>query len=171
VRERALLLPESPRLLTRAALYAAQIHVIPNYRAAAAISKGEMHMKIGRFWAGFLVVLGSLVFVGYMPAQSGGAGKITVLNPAIASKMAKRAPLSPRLNTLEGKTLYLVDINWGGPDAAYSVYEEMQAWFAKQIPSLKIVIKRKKGPYSQDDPELWKEIAKNGNAAMIGISG
>jgi hypothetical protein len=85
--------------------------------------------------------------------------------------MATRAPLTPRLDSLEGKTLYLVDINWGGPEAAYSVYEEMQDWFAKNIPSLKVILKRKKGPYSQDDPELWKEIAKNGNAAMVGISG
>jgi hypothetical protein len=106
-----------------------------------------------------------------MPAQSSGTGRITVLNPATASKMARRAPLCPRLSSLDGKTLYLVDINWGGPDAAYSVYEEMQNWFAKEIPSLKVIIKRKKGPYSQDDPELWKEIAKNGNAAMVGISG
>ena len=106
-----------------------------------------------------------------MPAQSDRTGKITVLNPAIANKMAKRAPLCLRLDTLEGKTLYLVDINWGGPDAAYSVYEEMQDWFAMEIPSLTVVIKRKKGPYMQDDPELWKEIAKNGDAAMIGISG
>jgi len=130
-----------------------------------------MNVKGKGFWASSLLALVSLLFAGYMPAQSGGTGKITVLNPAIASKMARRAPLTARLNTLEGKTLYLVDINWGGPDAAYSVYEEMQAWFAKEIPSLKVSIKRKKGPYSQDDPELWKEIAKNGNAAMVGISG
>jgi len=128
----------------------------------------EIKVKRRSFWASSLLVLGALVFACYVPAQS---GKITVLNPEIAGKMAKRAPLSARLATLEGKTLYLVDINWGGPDAAYSVYEEMQAWFAKEIPSLKIVIKRKKGSYSQDDPELWKEIAKNGNAAMVGISG
>ncbi len=96
---------------------------------------------------------------------------ITVLNPAISSKMVDRAPLSPRLDTLEGKTLYLVDISWGGPEAAYSVFEEMRDWFSQKIPSLKIVIKRKTGMYSQDDPALWKEIAKNGNAALIGISG
>jgi hypothetical protein len=96
---------------------------------------------------------------------------ITVLNPAIASKMVDRLPLSPRLDTLEGKTLYLVDINWGGPDAANSVFQEMQDWFAKNIPSLKIIIKKKAGMYSTDDPALWKEIAKNGNAALIGISG
>ncbi len=128
-------------------------------------------MKTKLFWTSSLVVLIAMIYAASMPAQSGGTGKITVLNPAIASKMAKRAPLSPRLNTLEGKTLYLVDINWGGPDAAYSVYEEMQAWFAKEIPTLKVVIKRKKGPYSQDDQGLWKEIAQNGNAAMVGISG
>ena len=128
-------------------------------------------MKTKCFWPSSLLVLGALLFAGYMPAQSGGTGKLTVLNPAIASKMANRAPLTARLNSLEGKTLYLVDINWGGPDAAYSVYEEMQSWFAREIPSLKVIIKRKKGPYSQDDPELWKEIAGNGNAAMVGISG
>lgn len=128
-------------------------------------------MKTKGFWASFLLVFGALFFFGCSSGQSDRAGKITVLNPAVASKIAKRAPLCPRLNTLEGKTLYLIDINWGGPDAAYSVYEEMEAWFAKEIPSLKVVIKRKKGPYMQDDPELWKEVAKNGDAAMVGISG
>ena len=120
---------------------------------------------------GSLLLIAALVFSGLLPAQGGGTNKVTVLNPAVASTMAKRLPLSPRLDTLEGKTLYLVDINWGGPDAAYSVYEEMQDWFSKNMPSVKTVIKRKKGSYAQDDPDLWKEIAKNGNAAMIGISG
>jgi hypothetical protein len=141
------------------------------WRVNPQIHERRINVKTKRVWASSLLVIGVLIFAGGMPAQNRGTGKITVLNPAIANKMAKRAPLSPRLNTLEGKTLYLVDINWGGPEAAYSVYEEMQSWFAKEIPTLKIVIKRKRGPYSQDDPELWKEIAKNGNAAMVGISG
>jgi hypothetical protein len=97
--------------------------------------------------------------------------KWTVLNPAVASKMAERIPLSPRLNTLDGKTVYMVDINWGGTEAAYSVFEEMQAWFAKNMPSVKTVIKIKKGGYETDDPALWKEIAKEGHAAIIGVSG
>ena len=128
-------------------------------------------MRVKMYCRSALLVLSTLFFAVSIVAQSGGPGRITVLNPAVSSKMAKRMPLSPRLNTLEGKTLFLVDINWGGPEAAYSVYEEMQTWFAKEIPSLKVILKRKKGPYSQDDPELWKEIAKNGNAAMVGISG
>ena len=130
------------------------------------------HLLIGSL----LLVAAALAFAGITPlkAQRGkDAVKplITVLNPAIESKMVDRLPLSPRLDTLAGKTLYMVDINWGGPEAAYSVFEEIAAWFAQNMPSVKTVIKRKTGMYSQDDPALWKEIAQNGNAALIGISG
>jgi hypothetical protein len=131
----------------------------------------EEDVKGKSLLSSFLLVIAGLLLAGYAPAQGGGSAKITVLNPAIASSMVKRIPLSPRVDTLEGKTLYMVDVNWGGPDAAYSVYEEMQDWFAKNMPAVKTVIKRKKGPYSQDDPELWKEVAKNGQAAIVGISG
>jgi hypothetical protein len=123
-------------------------------------------------------MLAAVVFAGLTPSQAqqrkakaAAQPLITVLNPAIENQMVDRMPLSPRLDTLDGKTIYLVDINWGGPEAAYSVFEEMQSWFAQNKPSVKIVIKRKTGMYTTDDPGLWKEIAKNGNAAIIGISG
>jgi hypothetical protein len=47
----------------------------------------------------------------------------------------------------------------------------MQAWFSENMPSVKTVLKRKRGPYSADDQELWKEIKEKGDAALIGISG
>jgi len=122
--------------------------------------------------------MAAVVFAGLTPSQaqqrkSKAAAKprVTVLNPAVESQMVDRLPLSPRLSTLDGKTIYLVDINWSGPDAAYSVFEEIQSWFAQNKPGTKIVIKRKAGSYTTDDPALWKEIAKNGHAAIIGISG
>jgi len=123
-----------------------------------------------------VIVAVALAFAGLAPLtaqKKDAAGPlITVMNPAIESKMVDRIPLSPRLNTLDGKTIYLVDINWGGPDAAYSVFEEIKAWFAQNNPSVNIVIKRKAGMYTMDDPELWKEIKeKGGDAALIGISG
>jgi hypothetical protein len=125
-----------------------------------------------------LLIMAAVASAGLTPSQAqqkkGKAATkplITVLNPAIESRMVDRIPLSPRLDTLENKTIYLVDINWGGPDAAYSVFEEIQSWFAKNSPTTKIVLKRKYGSYTQDDPKLWKEIAANGNAALIGISG
>ena len=95
----------------------------------------------------------------------------TIHNPGIPGKLAERIPLLPRLDTLEGKTLYIVDVQWGGPDAAYSVFEEMQGWFAKNMPSVKTVLRRTKGNIFSDDPELWQEIAEKGDAAIVGISG
>ncbi len=96
---------------------------------------------------------------------------ITVMNPAIANPMVDKVALTDRLNSLDGKTLYLVDINWGGPDAAYGVFEEMKIWFSENMPKVNVVLKRKTGSYMADDPALWKEIGEKGNAALVGISG
>ena len=97
--------------------------------------------------------------------------KVRVLNPTPPNRMVDRIPLIPRLDKMEGKTIYLVDIGWGGPQAASSIYAEMKAWFAKNMPSVKVEVRQIKGSYMQDQPELWKEIKEKGQAAMIGISG
>ena len=126
-----------------------------------------------------VVVIVCLSFTGHAIAQSESDAMakskgelITVLNPAATGKYAERAPLSPRLDTLEGKTLYMLDINWGGPEAAYSVFEQMQNWFAANMPSVKTVIKRKRGSYMVPDEATWKEVKDGGSdAAIVGISG
>ena len=128
----------------------------------------------------FLLMMVALISIGGTPSVTGqaNAGKVyeqqllTVLNPAISTRMAERVPLGPRLNTVEGKTLYLVDMQWGGPEAAYSVFEEMQGWFARNMPSVKIVIKRmSSGPFG-DDAGLRKEIMdKKVDGVLTGIAG
>jgi hypothetical protein len=126
----------------------------------------------------FLLVMAALISIGRSPSATGQSNKdyderlITVLNPAISTKLAERFPLGPRLATLEGKTIYLVDMQWGGPEAAYSVFEEMQAWFSKNVPSVKVVIKRMdSGPFG-DDPSLRKEIVdKKVDGVITGIAG
>ncbi|MBN1188883.1 MAG: hypothetical protein JXA46_03950 [Dehalococcoidales bacterium] len=99
------------------------------------------------------------------------SGKVTVLNPACSSAMVPRIPLAPRrFSSLEGKTVYLVDIGWGGPSAAYDIFQVMQDWFARNIPGVKTVLTRKKGSFMDDDPELAKEIKAGGDACILGIS-
>jgi hypothetical protein len=97
--------------------------------------------------------------------------KITVLNPACSSSMVERVPLAPRtFSSLDGKTIYMVDIGWGGPKAGYDVFEVMQGWFSRNIPSAKTVLVRKKGGFGDDDPELWEKIKAEGEACIIGLS-
>jgi hypothetical protein len=96
---------------------------------------------------------------------------VTVLNPAVTEKLAERTPLAPRLDTLEGKTIYLVDMNYEGI-LGTPVMGEMQKWFASNMPGVKTVLKLKSGSYISDDPALWKEIAENGGDAVImGVAG
>ena len=97
---------------------------------------------------------------------------VTVLNPAIATRLADRVPLAPRLDSLDGKTIYLVDFDWGGMGQNDSIQQEMQAWFAQHMPSVKTIIKIKGGNFVTDDPGLWKEIAAaHGDGVIIGVAG
>jgi hypothetical protein len=121
----------------------------------------------------FLLLMIALISIGIIPSATGEDQLITVLNPAISTKLVERVPLGPRIDTLEGKTIYLVDMQWGGPEAAYSVYEEMQGWFSRNMPSVKTEIRRiSGGPFTGDDPGLRKEIVEKKVAGVvIGIGG
>jgi hypothetical protein len=86
--------------------------------------------------------------------------------------VANRVPLAPRLDTLDGKTIYLVDTDWEGLGHNTEILRVMQRWFAKHMPKVKTIIRVKKGGYIQDDPTLWKEIAANhGDGVIIGVAG
>lgn len=96
---------------------------------------------------------------------------ITVVNPACSSTMVERIPLAARnFSSLENKTIFMIDIGWGGPTAGYEVFDVMSEWFAENIPSVKTVLVRKKGGFGEDDPELWTKVKAEGDAAILGIS-
>ena len=85
-----------------------------------------------KLWSFVLIIL----LIAVCSTAYSSEKKIRVLNPTPPNRMVDRVPLTPRLDTLEGKTIFLVDIGWGGKDAAPSIYEEMKAWFAQNMPSV-----------------------------------
>jgi hypothetical protein len=134
-------------------------------------------MKRNLLLSNCLLAAAVLILSGVALAQtsrSAAASKnqlVTVLNPAITEKLAARVPLAPRLGTLEGKTIYIVDMNYEGMIGT-PVLGEMQAWFARNMPGVKTILKLKSGSYISDDPALWKEIAANkANGVILGVAG
>ena len=99
-------------------------------------------------------------------AKRSAGVKLTGLNPKGTPPAIQLYPLAPRLSSLDGKTIYLVDTGFQGGDI---LLQQMQVWFQKNMPSVKTVYKRKAGVYFEDDPALWKEIKANGNAAIMAI--
>ncbi len=88
---------------------------------------------------------------------------ITVLNPTGNPPPIERKAMSPRPQSLDGKTVYLVDVTFNGGDLFLA---QMQKWMAANTPKIKTVLRTKRGAYPTDDPELWKEI-KSVDGLMI----
>jgi len=92
--------------------------------------------------------------------------KIRVMNPMGYPPKITRLGMAPRLDTLEGKTVYLVDCRFDDGDLLMG---QMQNWFAEHMPSAKTVLRSKAGVYTEDDPELFHEIKAKGDALVLGV--
>jgi hypothetical protein len=94
------------------------------------------------------------------------AENLSVLNPVGFAPRVTRKELAPRLPTLEGKTIYLVDCRFDDSDI---FLEQMRAWFAEHLPGVNAVVKRISSVYLNDDPTTWKEIQAKAHAAILGV--
>lgn len=91
---------------------------------------------------------------------------ITVFNPVgYPPKVTQKTP-APRLDSLDGKTVYLIDCRF---DDSVELLKQVVVWFADKMPSVDARIIAINNTYQKDDPETWKEIQANGNAAIIGV--
>ena len=102
-------------------------------------------------------------------AAAGAASepKYTAVSPKGTPPAVQLYSMAPRLDTLDGKTIYLVDAT--GFFGSDKLLEKMQAWFQQNMPGVKTVFRRKAGINGADDPKLWAEIKANGNAAIMAI--
>lgn len=93
--------------------------------------------------------------------------KITVLNPLGTPPPIKLKNMAPRLNTLEGKTIYLVDDGYIGGD---NLLYEIQDWFKANYPKTTTLYKRKGGGgFEAEDPALWAEMKEKADAIIIAL--
>ena len=89
--------------------------------------------------------------------------------PFIREPMPSPPTFTRRLDTLENKTVYMVDIGFGG---GYNFMLQLQKWFNENMPSVTTIVKRKPGQVFMDDRnDLWEEVKEKGNAVVLGVAG
>jgi len=93
------------------------------------------------------------------------ATKLTVLDPRGYAPSVEGKAIAPSLETLDGKTLYLVDGRFNG-SAAFM--DQLQAWFTEHMPSVNTRVIRWREPF-EDDPEASREIQEHADAAILGV--
>ena len=90
---------------------------------------------------------------------------ITVHDPRGYPPKVVGKRLAPRLSSLDGKTVYLVDCLFDNTDV---FMEQLRQWFAEQLPAVHVRVTRPKETWS-DDAEMRKAIAADGDAAILGV--
>ena len=96
-----------------------------------------------------------------------GEQKITVLSPIGIPPEIQLKKMAPRLDTLDGKTVYLVNDGYLGTDI---LLKEMEDWFKANMPGVNIVYRVKGGRgFTAEDPRLWAEIKEKADAVVMGM--
>lgn len=92
--------------------------------------------------------------------------KISALNPMGYAPTIEQLGMAPRPETLDGKTVYLVDVHFVDGD---KLLQQMQAWFAQHLPNVRTVLASKAGVYTEDDPKLFGEIREREAAVVMAV--
>ncbi len=91
--------------------------------------------------------------------------KFTVHDPRGYPPKVTGKRLAKRLDTLENKTVYLVDCLFDNSDV---FMDELRKWFAEHLPSVRTPLIK---PFDSwvDDPAMRAEVAAKGDAAILGV--
>ena len=93
--------------------------------------------------------------------------RVAVLDPRGFPPAPEERPLAPRLELLEGKTVFLVDCQF---ENSGILLEQVQAWLAEHVPDVSAPIVRWRGEvYAHEDRETLEEVASQGDAAILGV--
>jgi hypothetical protein len=90
--------------------------------------------------------------------------KIVVMNPRGIQPEIRKIPMAPRTETLDGRTVYIVDTKY--PNTKPFVESLFEALKAK-YPKTNWILRDKFAGYMDDDPKLWAEIKEKNAAAIV----
>jgi hypothetical protein len=93
------------------------------------------------------------------------SNKISVHDPRGYPPKVVGKRLANRLQSLDGKVVYLVDCLFDNSDA---FMEQLRQWFVENLPAVAVRVVRTRESWV-DDPEVRGEIAEGGHAAILGV--
>ena len=91
--------------------------------------------------------------------------KLTVHDPRGYPPQVTGKPLAPRLQSLEGKTVYLVDCLFDNSDV---FVEQLQEWLSEHMPGVDTRIIKPRESW-QEDPDMCAKVRSDGDAAILGV--
>lgn len=89
---------------------------------------------------------------------------VSIINPRGALPSIRLVPMAPRLDTLDGKTVYLIAASFAVP-----LMPELEKILTERYPKTTWVLKNKPGSYFDDDPKLWAEAKEKSSAVIMGV--
>jgi hypothetical protein len=91
--------------------------------------------------------------------------KLTVHDPRGYPPKVTGKALAPRVESLDGRTLYLVDCLFDNSEA---FMDQLRGWFSEHLPAVNTKIIRPRESWV-DDPEMREAVAADGDAAVLGV--
>ena len=90
--------------------------------------------------------------------------KLVVFDPRGTPSPITLVPMAKRLDTLDDKTIYVVDINYPYTDV---FCKEVTKILQEKYPKTTWIYRSKYGTYAQDDPDTWDLIQAKGHGMVV----
>jgi len=110
------------------------------------------------------------IFCGFPAVEAPAADAkdpiLTVYNPLGTPPPIKLKAMAPRLDTIKGKTIYIVNDGYPGSGILLG---ELTAVMKENYPETTFIYKDKPGGMGSEDPALWKEMEEKADAMIIAL--
>ena len=93
------------------------------------------------------------------------AQQIVVHDPRGYAPKVVGKRLAPRLQSLDGKTVFLVDCLFDNSDV---FMDQLRAWFGEHLPAVDVRVIKPKETWA-DDTEMRARVVAEGDAAILGV--